>query len=40
MNKSKSKLITGISSRALFNLDASHDIYKKSGVESYKQYQI
>ena len=40
MNKSKSKLIIGISSRALFNLDASHDIYKKSGVESYKQYQI
>ena len=40
MNKSISKLIIGISSRALFNLDASHDIYKKSGVESYKQYQI
>ena len=40
MSKSKSKLIIGISSRALFDLDASHDIYKKSGVESYKQYQI
>lgn len=40
MSKIKSKLIIGISSRALFDLDASHDIYKKSGVESYKQYQI
>ena len=30
----KSKLIIGISSRALFNLDESHEIYKKEGLDS------
>ncbi len=29
MGKEKSKLIIGISSRALFDLDESHEIYKK-----------
>ena len=34
------KLIIGISSRALFNLDESHDIYEKDGLDSYRDYQI
>ena len=29
MSNEKSKLIIGISSRALFNLDESHEIYEK-----------
>ena len=40
MKTEKSKLIIGISSRALFNLDASHEIYKKHGLKSYEEYQI
>tara|TARA_B100000575_G_scaffold268189_1_gene246928 strand:+ start:2801 stop:3694 length:894 start_codon:yes stop_codon:yes gene_type:complete len=36
----KSKLIIGISSRALFDLDHSHEIYKKEGLKSYEDYQI
>jgi len=36
----QSKLIIGISSRALFNLDQSHKIYEKEGLESYRDYQI
>ena len=40
MTKEESKLIIGISSRALFNLDESHKIYKKEGLRSYENYQI
>ena len=36
----QSKLIIGISSRALFNLDESHEIYEKEGLDSYREYQI
>ena len=36
----KSKLIIGISSRALFNLDASHEIYLKDGLDANQKYQI
>ena len=35
-----SKLTIGISSRALFDLDFSHEIYKKKGLKSYQDYQI
>ena len=35
-----SKLIIGISSRALFNLDESHKIFEKDGLEAYGKYQI
>ncbi len=35
-----SKLIIGISSRALFDLDESHEIYKKHGLKAYEEYQI
>lgn len=34
------KLVIAISSRALFNLDASHEIYEQSGLDAYSRYQI
>ncbi len=34
------KLVVAISSRALFNLDESHQVYESEGVEAYRQYQI
>jgi 5'-nucleotidase len=34
------KLIIAISSRALFNLDASHKVYMEQGLEAYARYQI
>ena len=30
----------GITSRALFDLDSSHNIFKKNGLEAYKDHQI
>ncbi len=34
------KLVVAISSRALFDLSESHEIYEKEGVEAYSNYQI
>ena len=34
------KLVLAISSRALFDLRDSHQIYESQGVEAYRQYQI
>lgn len=34
------RLVIAISSRALFNLDASHAVYEDEGLEAYSQYQI
>jgi 5'-nucleotidase len=34
------KLVLAISSRALFDLSESHQIYEAEGVEAYRQYQI
>jgi 5'-nucleotidase len=34
------KLVIAISSRALFNLDESHQIYQDNGLEAYARYQI
>ena len=34
------KLVIAISSRALFDLDASHAVYEKDGLEAYSRYQI
>ena len=34
------KLVIAISSRALFNLDASHQVFESEGVEAYAKYQI
>jgi 5'-nucleotidase len=36
----RSKLVIAISSRALFNLDESHLVYKEEGLHAYSQYQI
>jgi len=40
MSDSASKLVIAISSRALFNLDASHAVYQEQGLEAYHRYQI
>ncbi len=34
------KLVIAISSRALFDLDASHEVYEQEGLEAYSRYQI
>lgn len=34
------KLVIGISSRTLFDLDESHKIYEEQGLEAYQKYQI
>ncbi len=34
------KLVIAISSRALFNLDESHQVYQQQGLEAYARYQI
>ena len=34
------KLVMAISSRALFDLSESHQIYESEGVEAYRCYQI
>lgn len=34
------KLVVAIASRALFDLDESHTVFEKRGVESYRKYQI
>jgi 5'-nucleotidase len=34
------KLVIAISSRALFDLNESHDVYETQGVEAYAKYQI
>ena len=36
----ENKLVIAISSRALFNLDESHEVYETQGLEAYRQYQI
>ena len=35
-----SKLVIGISSRALFDLSESHKIFESQGIEAYREYQI
>ncbi len=34
------KLVVAISSRALFDLDESHEIFERDGLEAYQRYQI
>lgn len=34
------KLVIAISSRALFDLDASHRVFVEEGVDAYCRYQI
>ena len=33
-------LVIAISSRALFDLDLSHQVYEAEGLDAYQQYQI
>ena len=33
-------LVIGITSRALFDLDDSHKVFEKQGLEAYREYQI
>jgi len=41
MNQKKAYQLTiGISSRALFDLDESHQIYEKSGLDAYSAFQV
>jgi len=40
MTQQPEKLTVAISSRALFNLNESHEVYENQGVEAYRQYQI
>jgi 5'-nucleotidase len=39
-NKSEDKLVIAISSRALFNLDDSHQVYENDGLQAYSEYQV
>ncbi len=39
-NKLEDKLVIAISSRALFNLDASHQVYESDGLQAYSEYQV
>ena len=34
------KLVVGISTRALFDLEAAHAVFERDGVDAYTQYQI
>ena len=34
------KLVIAISSRALFNLDDSHEVFEKEGLQAYSNYQV
>lgn len=38
--KLDNKLVIAISSRALFNLDDSHEVYQRDGLEAYSRYQV
>jgi len=38
--KLDSKLVIAISSRALFNLDESHEVYEREGLDAYSNYQV
>ncbi|RLA54991.1 MAG: 5'-nucleotidase [Gammaproteobacteria bacterium] len=38
--KLENKLVIAISSRALFNLDDSHQVYENDGLQAYSEYQV
>ena len=40
MNQPKQKLVIGISSRALFDLEDSHRVFEEHGREAYCDYQM
>ncbi len=39
-DKLEDKLVIAISSRALFNLDESHQVYQSEGLAAYSAYQV
>ena len=39
-DKLNNTLVIAISSRALFNLDDSHEVYERQGLEAYSKYQV
>lgn len=39
-DRSPEKLVIAISSRALFNLDESHEVYEQQGLQAYSDYQV
>ena len=39
IQKESHKLVIAISSRALFNLDHSHQIFKEEGIKAYAKHQ-
>ena len=39
IKKESHKLVIAISSRALFDLDHSHQIFKEEGIEAYAKHQ-
>jgi 5'-nucleotidase len=38
-NNPRNKLVVAISSRALFNLEESHDLFEREGLQAYQQFQ-
>ena len=36
----EARLVVAISSRALFNLDDSHDLFEAQGIDAYCEYQM
>lgn len=40
MTKDNSRLVVAISSRALFDLDESHEVFEREGIDAYCAYQI
>ena len=38
--KSSNMLVIGITSRALFDLEISHEVFKNKGLEAYREFQI
>ncbi len=40
MTKGNSRLVVAISSRALFDLDESHEVFEREGIDAYCAYQI
>ena len=39
-DENPNKLVIAISSRALFDLDASHKVFEQDGLKAYSEYQI
>ncbi|HVF34203.1 MAG TPA: 5'-nucleotidase, partial [Candidatus Saccharimonadia bacterium] len=40
LNERDSRLVVAISSRALFDLGESHELFEQQGLDAYRRYQI